>query len=129
MLIFLLYTSLFWFAGASFAWLFWASTRPEQVLDVIFKWQNMLAYLFGKGGYPRLLAKGIGDCELCTANAMGIVWFFAYRVFMVGSVDLWIPSSSAGMAIAVNIVWFLFYTSVQWNLNRWFITGKFLGGK
>lgn len=124
MLNFFLYTILFLVAGACASRYFYLSAQPEQVVDVVFGWQNMLQNLHDKGKYWGLLAKGLGDCEMCYCSLTAVGWFTLYALFMNVAINTWIPTNSIFSAIALNIIWYFVYASLQFNANLLFVTGK-----
>lgn len=124
MLTFFLYTILFWISGACFARYYFLAIQPGKVLDYIFNYQSRLEKLFSKGGIYRLLENMLGGCEMCFCSFMGLIWFLPYVLFTNSVGHMWIPTNSVWSAIGVNIIWYIVYSSVQFNANLLFVTGK-----
>lgn len=124
MLTFFLYTILFWIAGGCFARYYFLAIQHGKILDVLFGYQNMLERLFSKGGKWRLIENMLGGCEMCYCSFAALLWFAPYVMFTYTVGNVWLPFGSIGAAIAVNLIWGLVYTSIQFNLNLLFVTGK-----
>lgn len=97
---FIVFTIIFLLSYGAFINTFFSMIAPNGMLDIVFKWQRMLDYLYGKEqvGY-QLLGKALGNCERCTSFWLAPVWIVIYYV-TVRSVGYW-----PDWGIAVNIIW------------------------
>jgi len=107
MLIFILYTLIFWFAGNCILRIFHFAIQPEQALDMIFGWQRMLNNLYESNNKAlNLLGKALGDCQMCMSFWFMILWYWAY-FFTIRSLGLW-PFDG----ILTNIIWYIAFHSI-----------------
>jgi len=119
MLVFLLYTVIFWFAGVAFVKLFYFAIQPQQILDIIFHWQDRLSDLYDSPNkYKNMLGKVAGDCAVCFAHWATALWYVFYYTFCKLALHYWvtdfidIPDSFNKwlVIVTINIIWFLVYT-------------------
>jgi hypothetical protein len=105
MLTFLLYTLVFWLAGACIVKIWHFAIQPTQALDLLFHWQNMLAKMYSsKYKTIQLFGKALGDCEMCMSFWFNIIWYAVYVAFLW---HIW-PWHTVWM----NIIWFVVYHSI-----------------
>lgn len=78
---YLIYTILFLAGGSMALKLFFTMIQTGNALDVVFKWQKMLAWLYGGNKFMQLAGKALGDCAQCTAFWFMPWWFFLYWKF------------------------------------------------
>ncbi len=115
MLIFLLWTIIFWMAGNCVLKIFYVAIQEGQMLDMLFGWQKMLANLYGSNKqWKNLMGKALGDCEMCTAFWFMPGWYALYWLmsrlvlhqFITDRVD------SVVAKVVVGIVWYLVFHSI-----------------
>lgn len=108
-----LITTLFFLAGTCFfAKVIYFSIQPDQWLDSLFGWQNMLERVGNKSdGWNAVIHKALGGCEFCFSHFMSLITFTFYALVMVFCLHLW-PSFDTNIAqILFSLVWYLIYVS------------------
>jgi uncharacterized membrane protein len=110
MMIFLVYTLIFWLAVAGFTLMLWVSIQPGNWLE---KWQKQLREwdLAGK----EFLYRIGGGCQICFCHAIAHISFLVYVAFFLAT-GLW------AFGIIGSVIWFGLYICVSTNLNLYFIT-------
>lgn len=125
MVTFLLYTVMALLANAGMAMILYISLQQGQWLDKLLNWQHRLQLWDMEG--KEFLAKAGGYCELCFSHFITFVGFWPYAFFMNYAADAWVTDNvaSTGIAVLINITWYLFYVSIGTNLTLYFITRLF----
>lgn len=115
LLTFLIYTLLFWFAGACMLKLFTFAIQPGQILDKIFNWQAMLKKMYeSKYARMQLLGKVMGDCDICVTYWFMFFWFWCYFMFL-HLLNFWFITKyidNIFASIIVNIIWYFLFQSI-----------------
>src|ERR1700761_4547425 len=114
MLIFLLYTIMFWFAGNCLLKIFHFAIQPGQILDKAFHWQNMLNDMYGsKKSWKHNLGKALGDCEMCMSFWGMFLWYWCYFIFL-HTLGAWYLGNieNIGLNILCNIIWYILFQSI-----------------
>lgn len=106
---FIVYTILFWLANIGMTKFLWAAIDNGQIIDVLFKWQNMLGDMYASKSLGiHLLGKFLGNCSQCFYHCVTILNFMLYCVF-VNKFDTWMFTG-----ITTNIIWYIVYVSIGW---------------
>jgi hypothetical protein len=115
MLIFLLWTIIFWMAGNCVLKIFYIAIQEGQMLDLLFGWQKMLANLYGsKQQWKNLLGKALGDCEMCTAFWFMPAWYALYWLMSKIVLHQFITDRVEHLLskVLVGVVWYLVFHSI-----------------
>jgi hypothetical protein len=115
MLIFLLYTILFFCGTAALVKVLHQSIQEGEWLDTLFGWQRMLSRLFqSPKRWKRDLAKPLGDCAFCFSHAVTFICFWFYVLFAHTVLHFWIswPVHYLFAKVIINIGWYVLYGSI-----------------
>lgn len=112
----LLYTVMFVLAQGTFMFFFLKMIENGGALDVIFRWQKMLDYMYGhKYKAIDLLGKALGICDMCCCFWLSGLSFFVYRWLAV-SLDIYTIN---GWGI---LIWCWMYWGLSAFYSYWFVT-------
>lgn len=114
MLMFIVYTVIFWIANIAMAQFLYKAIQQGAMFDVLFGWQKMLAKLYSKGGLRELLGKFLGDCAQCFMHFVSIINFAMYAIVMNKWIGVWIENDSEVWYWVLNVIWYLTYVSIAW---------------
>lgn len=111
----LLYTVVFILAHGTLMFFFFKMIDNGGALDMIFKWQKMLDYMYGsKYTAVQLLGKALGNCDMCTCFWFSGASFFVYRWLCV-HLDIY---HVTGIGV---FVWWWIYWGLAAFYSYWFV--------
>lgn len=94
---------------------FWLFTREGGALDIVFRWQYLLDWLYKGGTARQLLGKALGDCNMCTSFWFGLL-LVPLHIVIVSAFTPW-PISG----ILANVVYVIAWWNVSGMVNFFFI--------
>lgn len=120
MLTILLYSLLFLAANVAMGRFALLAVAPENMLDILFGWQNMLNRMWSsKNKLVKLLEKMLGGCNMCLLHMVSIMSYIMYAVCLNIVGHAWITDYVSGSVwkVVINIIWYIVFVSIGWFIS------------
>lgn len=130
LLIFIILTALFVFAGNATLNTLFKMIQPDGALDIMFGWQKKLDRWYGKAAKGskryRWLHDALGGCAMCTSFWFMPLWFAVYYLFTKLTIGWFITDivSHWLAKIFVFVVWYWIIHMVGAMTGLFFLTRK-----